>query len=59
MGSLDPLFASWSVWAKAAGEPAGTQKAFAQKLEAHGLRAHRMMHGRGFDGVRLKPVIKA
>lgn len=51
------LFASWSEFAKAAGEPAGTQKAFAPKLRRHGLRdGFRWAQGRSvraWEGIEI------
>jgi putative DNA primase/helicase len=55
--SSTELFVSWAAWAKAGGEAVGTHKAFKEKLEAHGFAPHRMNHGRGFNGLRLKPVM--
>ena len=49
------LFASWTAWATKASEPVGTQKNFAQSLEAHGFTPHRLRVGRGFNGLRLVP----
>ena len=49
------LFGSWTVWAGKAGEKVGTQRRFAQALEAHGFKRSRKNHGRGFDGIALKP----
>jgi putative DNA primase/helicase len=54
--SSTDLFASWKGWAELAGEQPGTMKRFSQKLEVRGLQPSRKMHGRGFDGIKLKPV---
>jgi putative DNA primase/helicase len=54
--SSSDLFASWKAWAEMAGELSGTMKRFAQKLEVRGLHPSRKMHGRGFDGIKLKPT---
>lgn len=51
--SLGDLFASWSGWADRAGETVGSQKRFAQTLEARGFMRHKRMHGQGFFGLRL------
>jgi putative DNA primase/helicase len=50
------LFGSWSEWAAKAGEFVGTQRRFAQALEAHGYQSMRKMTGRGFNGIAIKPV---
>lgn len=49
------LFASWTKWAIGAGETAGSQKRFAQLLEAHGFTARRQAGtGRaGFVGLSV------
>jgi len=47
------LFASWTAWAEAAGEYVGSQRRFAERLEARGITAERKHKGRGFCGVRL------
>lgn len=49
------LYASWSAYAKAAGEAPGTVKAFAPNMMRKGLRPKRVYAGRGYEGVRLKP----
>jgi len=51
--SCAALFDSWSRWATKAGEPTGSNKNFAQKLEARGYRPHRTHAGRGFYGLRI------
>ena len=54
------LFASWSAYAKAANEPAGTEKAFAQKLESDGfVRKEKVPNfsggrSRGFAGIEVR-----
>jgi len=53
--SASALFGSWTVWAGKAGEKVGTQRRFAQALEAHGFEPFRKNYGRGFDGIALKP----
>jgi putative DNA primase/helicase len=50
------LFASWSEWANKAGEPVGTQKRLAQALSARGFISQRRERGRGFLGLREKPI---
>jgi putative DNA primase/helicase len=47
------LFGSWCGWAKTAGEPAGSQRSFCQKLEGR-FRPHRTNTGRGFLGLKIK-----
>jgi len=48
------LFASWSQWAERSGEHVGSQKRFAQNLEARGFAPFRhYQKGRGFNGIRL------
>lgn len=49
------LYASWSAYAKAAGEAPGTVKAFAPNMLRKGLRTKRVFAGRGYEGVQLKP----
>jgi putative DNA primase/helicase len=51
--SRTALFISWSVWAKTAGEPIGSQRAFVHKLEER-LTPHRTASGRGFKGLKIK-----
>jgi putative DNA primase/helicase len=48
------LFVSWSAWAVKAGEQAGSQKRFSERLEARGIESQRRMNGRGFVGLKLK-----
>jgi putative DNA primase/helicase len=50
------LFASWSLWAKAAGEQPGTSKWFSEQLQNRGFPKKREGHTgtRGFAGIRLK-----
>jgi putative DNA primase/helicase len=50
------LFASWRAWAEKAGEYPGTMKRLVQNLEARGFIARRRMNGRGFEGLRIKPI---
>ena len=48
------LFASWTAWAAKAGEHAGSQKRFSERLEARGIEPLRKHDGRGFIGLRLR-----
>lgn len=50
------LFASWRAWAEAAGEAAGSQKAFSQGMQARGFEKRRQGGtGRaGFAGIELR-----
>jgi putative DNA primase/helicase len=54
------LFASWATYAKAAGEPAGTETSFAGRLTGRGLRKCKAVptvtgpRGRGFFGIQLR-----
>ncbi len=48
------LFASWTAWAAKAGEHAGSQKRFSERLEARGIEPLRRHDGRGFMGLRLR-----
>jgi putative DNA primase/helicase len=48
------LFASWTTWAEKAGEHAGSQKRFSERLEARGIEPQRKHHGRGFIGLSLR-----
>ena len=52
-GSME-LFASWSAWATKAGEQISSQKRLTQTLESRGFRRHRMNHGQGFCGLRVR-----
>lgn len=47
------LFESWSAWAEKAGEHVGSQRRFAERLEARGIEPQRKHEGRGFVGLRL------
>ena len=50
------LFASWRAWAERAGEMAGSQKRFAQALEARGFMPRRLANDcAGFLGIGIKP----
>jgi putative DNA primase/helicase len=48
------LFASWSIWAKNAGEFVGTRQRFAENIETKGVLLQRRHAGRGFLGARLR-----
>jgi putative DNA primase/helicase len=48
------LFADWQRYAEAAGEAAGTQKRFAQRLTSHGIQPQRTAFARGFAELRLR-----
>jgi putative DNA primase/helicase len=48
------LFASWSDYAHAAGESAGSKKAFSDKMRRAGCQSMRLPHARTFRGVRLR-----
>jgi putative DNA primase/helicase len=50
------LFRDWEGWAKARGEPAGTQKAFTSALERHFLKGRNATGHRVFKGLRLRLV---
>ena len=51
--SAGELFASWKVWAEAAGETVGSQKRFSQALEKKGFAKSRIgaKSLRGFKGI--------
>lgn len=53
------LFASWSVYAKAAGEHPGSLKNFGPAMIRHGLQPHRTKQVRGWAGIRLKSTATA
>jgi len=61
MATTQELFASWSAYAKAANEPAGTERAFSQRLEKHGfVRKNKVpsfdgKRVRGFSGIEVRP----
>ncbi|MGQ7793755.1 phage/plasmid primase, P4 family [Faunimonas sp. B44] len=48
-------FASWKLWAAAAGEHVGSQKKFIAALENRGFHRRHTMHGSGLDGLKIKP----
>ena len=50
------LFAAWSAFAKAAGEDAGSKRAFAEAMQRRGFEPTRSRTlGRCYQGVRMKP----
>ncbi len=49
------LFASWTDYAVAAGEAAGSQKRFSQTLEARGFERHKKSTAQGFNGLWITP----
>jgi putative DNA primase/helicase len=52
------LFASWKAWAEAAGEYAGSQKGFSQKLVSAGFERKKLPNcSAGFVGIGLKPPV--
>jgi putative DNA primase/helicase len=53
------LFASWSAFAKAHGEEAGTQREFNEKLRHNGFKWDqiREYNTKGWRGIRLKPTM--
>ena len=48
------LYRAWGDWAAEAGEPTGTQRAFAEALAAHGYTRHRTDHLRSYRGLTLR-----
>jgi putative DNA primase/helicase len=52
------LFQSWRTYSERAGESAGSQKAFAENMQRRGLERYRNSTGRGFSGIRLRPVLR-
>jgi len=48
------LFASWTSWATAAGEPVGSQKRFSQTLETRGFTRRKTEVAQGFIGLRVR-----
>jgi putative DNA primase/helicase len=52
-GGSTVLYRSWLTWAKTANAPFGSQRAFAQKLEAR-FKPHRTNSGRGFMGLKVR-----
>jgi putative DNA primase/helicase len=52
-GGSSELYASWCGWAKTAGAPTSSQRAFVQKLEGR-FKPHRTANGRGFVGLKVK-----
>jgi putative DNA primase/helicase len=52
--SSSELFGSWAAWADGAGELTGSQKRLTQTLESRGFHRHRMPHGQGLYGLRIK-----
>ena len=53
------LFASWSAYAKAAGEHPGTLKNFGPAMIRHGLQPYRTKSVRGWSGIRIKSQLLA
>jgi putative DNA primase/helicase len=51
------LFRSWNDWATANGEHIGSTKRFVAALEARGFRAGRRNYGRGFEDLKLRPML--
>jgi putative DNA primase/helicase len=51
------LFKSWSDWATSNGEHIGSTKRFVAALEARGFMPGRRTHGRGFENLKLKPIL--
>jgi putative DNA primase/helicase len=51
------LFRSWSDWATNNGEHVGSLKRFVAALEARGFTPARRTHGRGFEDIRLRPML--
>jgi putative DNA primase/helicase len=51
------LFRSWSDWANANGELAGSIKRLVAALEARGFTPGRREYGRGFEDIKLKPTL--
>jgi len=47
------LFASWKDWAEKAGETAGSQKNFSQKLQDRGFKNNHDRRGSWFAGLRI------
>ena len=54
--TVSTLFASWRAFAERAAEPAGSTKAFSERLRRAGFEPHRTPTARSFRGVRLRPV---
>lgn len=60
MATTQELFASWSTFAKAANEPAGTERSFSQKLEKDGFSRKEKVpcfgggRARGFSGIEVR-----
>ncbi len=60
MATTQELFTSWTAYAKAANEPSGKEKAFAQKLEKEGFSRKAKVpsfgggRARGFSGIELR-----
>lgn len=52
------LFASWTTYARAAGEDPGSTKSFAPAMRRNGIRQRRADRARGWEGVRLLPKME-
>jgi putative DNA primase/helicase len=50
------LFASWTSWAAANGEQAGTGKAFSKSLQKRGFKQSHDRNGSLFNGIELRPI---
>ena len=53
-GNGAALWKSWKEWAERSNEPAGSRKAFTQKMEAHGYRRDKYQEKRGYWGIDLE-----
>ena len=54
---ISALFASWSNYAKRAGNDPGTKTSLNDELKQHGLTTYRTKAERGFEGIRLTPQL--
>ena len=54
MATTLELFASWSAFAKAAGEEPGTAKSFAPAMRRKGFKPYKTKIARGWRGIRLQ-----
>jgi putative DNA primase/helicase len=52
------LYASWSAYAKAAGEPPGSLKTFGPAMIRNGLQPYRTNRVRGYSGIRLRSSLQ-
>ena len=51
---MQEVYLSWSDWSQKAGESAGNQKTFFEKLDGRGFRQVKLRGTRLFEGLKLR-----